>query len=623
MIRDYMGGFVRVMAVFIMQLILFSGLTVFEMAPQTYALTGSAAGERVDVVGADSCAEKTVEQMESTGSVVIFEGSAKPSATVTIKASKRIRCEGFKASYFKATCGDVTAVAYCVEPNVKSGKVSNKKVNAYNDALMRKVLHYSYGYPGYNKRTKAYLDSLDMLECYGNKDGRYVFCHLMLSFVYDGEKEGSSAFRGCSEKTRKNIKDLLAEIKSWPEPDSEAALRFSDESVRAEWKFDKDYQITPPITLLANSRDNYITVDVPENVTMYRYAAGADNNCLDAASADMFNSGDEDIIVRGGESFRFSAPSAVKGTYQSPVMRGAISTTQPYLLHLTDKQDRIFGLEDYSSVAFRVEWVEFGDLVLQKYSSDEALTESNEYYSLEGALYQVNCRETGESVGLLMTDVKGRGVLKNLPYGDYSLLEKEAPRGFSLDLNSYDFSLNSKEEVVSVKENPTEISLRTSACEKDSGAQSFYEHGKAVIKDTITYSGLEPGQEYRLCGRLVDKKTGEPFEGLSSKRLFIPEKSSGEICVEFNIDSDVLAGSEIVVFESLYYGDSLLSSHEDINDEAQTIRILERSDHTPQTGDEIPAAALLVVLIAAAAVLYGGFVRSSGKSRCRGSDRQQ
>lgn len=620
MIRDYMGVFCKVITVFVMPFLvwgglIWGGLTVFEMTPHIYAVTGDVAGERVDVVGADSNAEETIEQMESAGSIVIFEGSAKPSATVTIKASKRIKCEGFKASYFKATCGDVTAVAYCVEPAVKSGKVSNKQVNAYNDALMRKVLHYSYGYPGYNKRTKAYLDSLDMPECYGNKDGRYVFCHLMLSFVYDGEKKGSSAFRGCSEKTKQNVKDLLAEIKSWPEPDSEAALKLSSESVRAEWKFDKDHQATPPITLLANSRENHIFVDVPEGVTMYRYAAGADNSSLEATSADMYNSGDKDIIVRGGESFRFSAPSSVKGTYSSPVMKGAISTTQPYLLHLTKKQDRIFGLEDFASVAFNIEWVKFGDLVLNKSSSDEALTGNNDYYSLEGARYQVTCRGTGEYAGVLTTDAKGKGVLRDLPYGEYSIVENKAPRGFVLDPKIYDISLSSREGEVSVKESPAEISLQTSAVEKDSGTRSFYEHGKAIVTDTVTYAGLEPGQEYRLEGKLVDKMKGEPFEGLSSETVFVPEKSSGTVCVEFNIDSDTLAGREIVAFESLYFGDNLLAAHEDINDEAQTIRVLERSNYTPQTGDNIPTAAMLILLIATLAVLYRGFAGGSGRSR--------
>ncbi len=589
MIRNYIGGFHRGIAVFIALLFVLSGLIVFEAEPQVYAETVNvetvdAAGEQVDVIGADSSSAKTVEEMESAGDVVIFEGSAKPSATVTIDKKRLIKREGFRTNYFKATCGDMTAVAYCIQPKLKGDERANQKVNAYNNEKMRKALHYSYGYPGYNERTKAYLDSLDMQEYYNDNNGRYALCHLMLSFLYDGEKKNSFAFRGCSEETKKNVKKLLAEIKKWPDPNSEAALKLSDEKVIAEWKFDKGCQITPPITLLANRDENYIRVNVPEGVTMYRYAAGADNSSLDAASADIFDSGKAGIKVHGGESFRFSAPASVRGTYSSPVMKGAISTTQAYLLHLTNKQDRIFGLKDYASASFNIEWVKFGDLVLNKSSSDEAITGSNEYYSLEGARYEVTCRETGEHAGVLTTDANGKGVLRNLPYGEYSVAEKEAPRGFVLDSEIYDISLNTGEEEVSVKESPAEISLQTSAVEKDSGTQSFYEQGEVIIEDTVTYAGLEPGQEYILKGKLVDKKTGEPFEELSSETVFVPEESSGTACVEFDIDSDILAGREIVAFESLYFGDNLLAAHEDINDEAQTIRVLERKEPYPANG---------------------------------------
>lgn len=98
MIRNYIGGFHRGIAVFIALLFVLSGLIVFEAEPQVYAETVNvetvdAAGEQVDVIGADSSSAKTVEEMESAGDVVIFEGSAKPSATVTIDKKRLIKRE--------------------------------------------------------------------------------------------------------------------------------------------------------------------------------------------------------------------------------------------------------------------------------------------------------------------------------------------------------------------------------------------------------------------------------------------------------------------------------------------------------------------------------------------------
>lgn len=611
MIKDCIKGLCRGMAVFIMLTLGLSGVMVCGATPEIYAGRGNDSGEKVKVVGVDGSAKKTVEEMEDSGEVVLFEGSAQPSTTVTIEKNKLIKCEGFRTNYFKATCGDVTAVAYCIQPKLKGDETANQKVNAYNDERMRKALYYSYGYPGYNERTKVYLDGLDLRDCYEDNNGRYALCHLMLSFVYDGEKKGSYAFRGCSEKTKKIVKDLLAEIKKWPEPDREAALKLSEEEVKAEWNFDMNCQITPPITLMANSRKNHIFVKVPDGATMYRYVSGEDKNRLSSTSVDMFDSDDEEVMICSGESFRFSAPSSVRGVHQSALMTGGISTTQPYLLHLTKKQDRIFGLEDSASVSFSIEWMKFGDLILKKNSSDGMLTDNNDYYSLKGARYLVNCKKSGALAGVLTTDAKGIGVLRNLPHGEYSVVEKDAPRGFVIDLKEHDISMNSPETVMNVKEDPAEICLRTSAVEEKSGRRAFYNHGEAVIKDTVTYSGLEPGQEYRLIGKLVDKDTGRPLKNMSSETSFVPEKSDGVICIKFNIDSNLLAGREIVVFERLYFGENLLATHEDINDKAQTIKVLKHTDCTPQTGDDMPTAALIILLISALAALCGGFVRSS------------
>ena len=106
-----------------------------------------------------------------------------------------------------------------------------------------------------------------------------------------------------------------------------------------------------------------------------------------------------------------------------------------------------------------------------------------------------------------------------------------------------------------------------------------------TITDTVEYSGLTVGQEYRLAGGLMDKATGEPLligEGeeqaqVTSEATFTPTESSGTIDVLFTFDASALTGKAVVVFETLYIGEEEVTSHADIEDEGQTVTFVEGS----------------------------------------------
>ncbi len=104
-----------------------------------------------------------------------------------------------------------------------------------------------------------------------------------------------------------------------------------------------------------------------------------------------------------------------------------------------------------------------------------------------------------------------------------------------------------------------------------------------TITDTVEYSGLTVGQEYKLTGVLMDKEAGEPLligEGeeqaqVTSEATFTPAESSGAIEVLFTFDASVLTGKAVVVFETLYIGEEEVTSHTDIEDEGQTVTFVE------------------------------------------------
>ena len=102
---------------------------------------------------------------------------------------------------------------------------------------------------------------------------------------------------------------------------------------------------------------------------------------------------------------------------------------------------------------------------------------------------------------------------------------------------------------------------------------------QVTITDTVEYSGLTVGQEYRLTGVLVDKSTGEPLlvndQQETSEATFTPAESSGAIEVLFTFDASALTGKAVVVFETLYIGEEEVTSHTDIEDEGQTVTFVE------------------------------------------------
>ena len=104
-----------------------------------------------------------------------------------------------------------------------------------------------------------------------------------------------------------------------------------------------------------------------------------------------------------------------------------------------------------------------------------------------------------------------------------------------------------------------------------------------TITDTVEYSGLTVGQEYKLTGVLMDKETGEPLligEGeehaqVTSEATFTPAEASGPIEVLFTFDASALTGKAVVVFETLFQGETEIARHEDIEDEGQTVTFVE------------------------------------------------
>ena len=132
-----------------------------------------------------------------------------------------------------------------------------------------------------------------------------------------------------------------------------------------------------------------------------------------------------------------------------------------------------------------------------------------------------------------------------------------------------------------------------------------YAVDNVTIADEVFYSNLTPGEEYTLKGMLMDKSTGKALliEGkeITSEKTFTASKETGTISVEFTFDARGLEGKEIVVFEKLYWKEAEIASHEDIEDEDQTILFhnpeIKTTAYDKETGDHYSYAVDQVTII--------------------------
>ena len=100
-----------------------------------------------------------------------------------------------------------------------------------------------------------------------------------------------------------------------------------------------------------------------------------------------------------------------------------------------------------------------------------------------------------------------------------------------------------------------------------------------MLVDTVRYTGLQVGKEYKLSGVLMNKATAKPFldfdgNEVTAEATFTPTDADGTVDVTFMFSSlHLKQDTEVVVFETLYREDIELATHAQIDDEGQTVKI--------------------------------------------------
>lgn len=123
--------------------------------------------------------------------------------------------------------------------------------------------------------------------------------------------------------------------------------------------------------------------------------------------------------------------------------------------------------------------------------------------------------------------------------------------------------------------------IQTEETDKADGDHVAQASAETTLVDTVWYENLKnDGTEYAVTGTLVVKSTGEALldadgNAITATKTFQPRQKAGEVELEFTFDSSLLAGEDIVAFESLFSEGVEVAAHADIADEGQTVHFLD------------------------------------------------
>lgn len=183
-----------------------------------------------------------------------------------------------------------------------------------------------------------------------------------------------------------------------------------------------------------------------------------------------------------------------------------------------------------------------------------------------------------------------------LPFGNYHIEEIEGDNNKGMKMFSEDFCVYSDKQIISLGniENTLKPTLETELVDKD---QDHFadKKGMVTLTDTVTFAGMEEyiGKEVVFRGVIYVKETGQPLriggktiESEKVKKILSP---AGIVKLVFTFDASKTKGMTLVCYEyaseksdSLTEesgaenpADSYIAVHNDPDDEAQTIHLVE------------------------------------------------
>lgn len=171
-----------------------------------------------------------------------------------------------------------------------------------------------------------------------------------------------------------------------------------------------------------------------------------------------------------------------------------------------------------------------------------------------------------------------RDDLGALPFDAYTLEELPCEANEGLELVTTTFSIYRDQQQLDFgvvqNHDPSIPWLVTKATDDIDHDKLMSAQGEVVINDHIQYGNLEKGQTYTLKGELVNKETGEVFDGVSGTTTFTATGATGTTEVRIPVNLAEHSVGDIVVYETLMQDDQVLLEHNDLGNTEQTVSVI-------------------------------------------------
>lgn len=222
-----------------------------------------------------------------------------------------------------------------------------------------------------------------------------------------------------------------------------------------------------------------------------------------------------------------------------------------------------------------------------------------------------------------------------LPYDTYEITELKCDANkFCYDIGDTKktFTIKTDGEVKDLEEwsnDCAEFSITTTATDNSDGDKILAYDEDVEIKDVVDYC-LKKDMEFTIKGVVMNKNTKEPLlvdgEKVEQTITLTPNSTCGTTEMVYSLNTKDLGGTDLVIFEELYYGDELILSHSDFDNASQTVSV---APPPPDTGAATKSAGgstlsdnavLIVFVVSSSLSIYIG-ARSFSRRRFLGKKR--
>lgn len=176
-----------------------------------------------------------------------------------------------------------------------------------------------------------------------------------------------------------------------------------------------------------------------------------------------------------------------------------------------------------------------------------------------------------------------------LPYDDYTIEELPCDKNTGLTLVTRDVKISRDSVTIDIREIENHVteteSIVTRATDAIDSDKLITADTEAVINDHVEYSGLKANEQYTMTATLMDKQTGETIPGATAQVTFTTKAANGFVEMQIPVNLVDYKNHDVVVFEVLSQGGSVVVEHQEIDDSEQTLHVVAPEIGTTATDD--------------------------------------